>query len=538
MSFRRLGLWVCLGWAAAATTAAVACGGDDEAPARDRADAATDSTTPGTDPNATTDGAVDGGPDVRTGPTSTVTLAFERGATPVVLDAGDGGDGGVSVSPVVVIIDAREANGAPVSIAKLDVSVPAASGSVVGELELHAGGGYQVSVVPSQPSEELTVTVTAHALDGDRVARRTAIILPTIAAGWGQPEAVDGLVNTPGYEDGVVVSPDGEWLFVGSYSPVDVICCVTGCGSTPSPKSLACQHAIGPSAGPARPSMPGASRIVATNHIVNKCDKLCLTAPDGGELDGPALMPVGAYGFRRQADGSFTQPFLIAYDADGCGAPFGFSLTETPNGKDAKAVFAATLGATANDLYYAPLTLGSPNVLGKFACVGGVPQLTDHVAQPLALSSLAGDQGNPQFNAPYMFFDNDISASPPTMYVAKAGGDLPDAAFGPTTDLPVGDPAHDRRQPYLHEKTLYYADNLRVATAQLNGDPASPAAWTAPTIALSSGEEGQSRVGAIIALGQPTVAARGNKGRDEVYFVYGVRTATGVDMQAGRVLLP
>ena len=38
-----------------------ACGGDDEAPARDRADAATDSTTPGTDPNATTDGAVDGG---------------------------------------------------------------------------------------------------------------------------------------------------------------------------------------------------------------------------------------------------------------------------------------------------------------------------------------------------------------------------------------------------------------------------------------------------------------------------------------------
>ncbi len=536
MTSRRLGLLLAVGFSVAAVATAVACGGDDEAPARERSDAATDSTPPGTDPNNVTDGAVDAGPDARPAPVSTVKVTFERGVTPVTVDAGDGGDGGISVTPIVVVIDARESNGAPVPIANVEVA--ATGGTISGELQLHAGGGYQAIVVPSQISQELPVVVTAHAADGDRIARKTALVMPTIAAGWGQPEAVDGLVNTPGYEDGVVVSPDGEWLFVGSYSPVDVICCITGCGSAPSPQSAACQHALGPYAAPGRPGMPGANRILSATHIVNRCDKLCLTAPDGGERDDVPLMPVAAYGFRRQNDGSFSAPFLIAFDADGCGAPFGFSLIETPNGTKAKSVFAATLGATANDIYYAPLTLGATNTLGKFACVSGVPQLTASVAQPLALSTVAGDQGNPQFNAPFLFFDNDISAAPPTMYVAKADGDLPDAGFGATTELPVGSSSHDRRQPFLREKTLYYADNLRIATAELNGDPTNAGSWTAPAIALSSGEEGTSRVGALIAFGQPTVADRGNKGRDEVYFVYGVRTATGVNMQAGRVLLP
>ena len=55
---------------------------------------------------------------------------------------------------------------------------------------------------------------------------RTAIVMPAIDAAWGQPEVVPGAVNTAGYEDSSEVSPDGQWLLVSSYSPVDLICCV------------------------------------------------------------------------------------------------------------------------------------------------------------------------------------------------------------------------------------------------------------------------------------------------------------------------
>ncbi|MFO0672094.1 MAG: hypothetical protein U0235_21125 [Polyangiaceae bacterium] len=134
MTSRRLGLLLAVGFSVAAVATAVACGGDDEAPARERSDAATDSTPPGTDPNNVTDGAVDAGPDARPAPVSTVKVTFERGVTPVTVDAGDGGDGGISVTPIVVVIDAREASGAPVPIANVEVA--ATGGTISGELQL------------------------------------------------------------------------------------------------------------------------------------------------------------------------------------------------------------------------------------------------------------------------------------------------------------------------------------------------------------------------------------------------------------------
>jgi hypothetical protein len=451
---------------------------------------------------------------------SSATVTLERGSP-----AGDAGS-----STIVVVIDAREPDQSPVPTGSIGV---AASSAFVGAIQAHSGGGYQVVLTPKEASQEVPVVVTVHAVDRDVVIQKVALVLPVVSAEWGQPESVDGMVNTAGYEDGVVVSPDGEWLFVSSYSSVDVICCYLGCGAPPSPHSAACQTSLGPFGAPLRPGMFGAERILSPTHILNRCDKLCLRGADGGELESFALPPVSAFGFRRQPDGAFAEPFAIGFDAEGCGAPFGFSLLGPPTGTSAEAVFAATLGATANDLYYAKLALGAPNVLGRFTCVNGAPTLSDGVVTQLALSPLASDQGNPQFHAPYLFFDNDISKNPPTMYLTKVGGALPDASFTPSVELPVGSPASDRRQPYLHGSTLYYADELRVATAELSGDPSFAASWTAPTIALAS-ETGSIRTGAVISLGQPTVADRPG-GVSELYFVYGVRTATGINMQAGRV---
>ena len=444
-------------------------------------------------------------------------------------------DAGTEGGPAAVVVFVRGVlpDGGPLGAVDLEATAP---GSVSVGAPRAVDGGLAILVTPGQTSGEQPIFVTARSGTASLTKTTTALVLPLVSSDWGQPEAVPGLVNTAGYEDGTVVSPDGEWLFVGSYSPVDAICCLLGCAGPANPQSAACQTVLGPYGAPERPNMFGAERILSKTRILNRCDKLCFTAPDGGEVESFALPPVTAFGFKRMSDGSFAEPFVIGRDADGCGAPFGFSLLAAPKGTAAEAVFggySVVPAGSDNDLFYTPLTLGSPNVLARYSCDAGTVVESDRITTRLVTTPLAGEQGNPQVRAPYIFFDDDSAPTTPKMYVARFDGGLPTAALGATAPLPVGADTDDRRQPFLHGTTLYFAQNLRIATATLSGAPESAASWSSPVINLA-GENGSSRPGAVVALGQPTIADRPG-GAQELYFVYGIKTATGLDMQAGRV---
>ena len=74
------------------------------------------------------------------------------------------------------------------------------------------------------------IPMTARYLDSannlDSSITRIALVLTNIMPGLSQPEAVPGLVNTLGVEDSPQVSPDGQWLIVGTYSPIDLGYCL------------------------------------------------------------------------------------------------------------------------------------------------------------------------------------------------------------------------------------------------------------------------------------------------------------------------
>jgi hypothetical protein len=199
-------------------------------------------------------------------------------------------------------------------------------------------GRYVSNVTPATPSGE--VRFVASVSNSDAGASRTAVVLPTIDPQWDQPESVGGLVNTPGTEDSSTISPDGQWLIVGTYSPVDILSCHLGFGSGPADgRNAACQTSLGPISGPARPRMPGASRVVSPTRILQNAPSLCVTAPDGGNVELPLpdggtfvlnLSPTTAYGFRRQPDGTFAEPFVLQFASDGVGVPFCFSFLGSP----------------------------------------------------------------------------------------------------------------------------------------------------------------------------------------------------------------
>jgi hypothetical protein len=283
--------------------------------------------------------------------------------------------------------------------------------------------------------------------------------------------------------------------------------------------------------------MFGAWRIESPTQIANRCPKLCFTAPDGGDIPNVPLPPVTAFGFRRQDDGSFADPFVIGLDADGCNAPFGYSLIAPPDGTSAEVVFAGTApgSTTGNDLFWAPLVLGSPNILASFDCPGGALTLVSSVVQPLALDPLDGTQGNPHLRGGLLFFDDEHTSSPPILLVTQPSGPLPTASFPPSQRVPLA-AGEDVRQPHFDPPDLYFTREFRIARSRLDGDPAVAGSWSAPATELASESLATIRTGAIVVLGEPSVAHRPD-GTSELYFVYGVRTSSGsVDLNAGRVV--
>jgi hypothetical protein len=112
-----------------------------------------------------------------------------------------------SPNPFIVSAEVLQGGG-PLTGQSGTVQVTLGQGSL-GLITESSPGVYQFTVTPSQTGEH-PVTVS---LSGTTVTR-TALVASEVHPDWGQPMAVSGLVNTEGYEDGVTITKDGEYLFV------------------------------------------------------------------------------------------------------------------------------------------------------------------------------------------------------------------------------------------------------------------------------------------------------------------------------------
>ncbi|MEJ2440049.1 MAG: hypothetical protein P8Z72_10320 [Gammaproteobacteria bacterium] len=173
-----------------------------------------------------------------------------------------------STNPFRVTVSLTQ-DGQAVTGAATDLQITLGRGSHNSVREV-APGQYAFTVIPDGTGE-YPVSVSYHGASFSR----TPLVLAQVQAGWGQPMAVAGLVNTPGYEDGVTVSADGQYLFVqygpvyfGAFQLFTTPRANGGCGGNRLSPTR-CTHpwlddTIGPYAAPARPGF-FTGRIDVTN---------------------------------------------------------------------------------------------------------------------------------------------------------------------------------------------------------------------------------------------------------------------------------
>lgn len=461
------------------------------------------------------------------------------------------------------------------------VTISSSLGAVGGVTET-SPGLYQCQVTPTQTGEH-AVTV---GLSGVQVTR-TALVIETVHPDWGQAQAVSGLVNTEGYEDGVTISPDGEYLFVqyGAFYFSGIVLFNTpraqgGCGGDRLNPSR-CSHpyldnVIGPVSGPERPGF-FTGRIANGMNLHNA--ESYMLGVDQAQIFAPTSM---FYGFRRQADGSYAEPFYLAFEDenDGLINPFGMSFRRD-GPQTATMVFALNDPSDAPsvdldndgsvdveslfDIYTATVQLGQDNILGRYVASGtaGQPPVRDSFFPSVklgfsntGLDGHAGTQGNPHLHSV-----GGVIESVWTDDEFDAGGDRGDISVNVLSSgtFPTGTwqkvvlPAVvneafpvEEIQPYFSGTELFFtrkSDTVspEVFVAAYSGgnsaaDYGNAANWSTPVkvLGLSAGLT----IGQVVALGEPTVASIG--GKEVLFFVYAIirdiDAVTGIpdfNLQAG-----
>lgn len=358
----------------------------------------------------------------------------------------------------------------------------------------------------------------------DLTTVRTAIVLGQVDDAWDQPEAVRGLVNTAGWEDGPSISPDGTVLTL-QYLPVPINCVLGG-----DPSAPAC-HITGPSAAPERPNLPGASRIHADGTYLNGC-------PSVGVASLPAPAPPNSlYAFHRSTDGSFDQPHAIYFaGADGCSSAFGLQLIDAAG----DAVYAfddLRHSGEGARLYRTTIDPGADRALGTFSLDGSTINLD------LTGSSSIGDpagpvQGNPHEYRPagggvILFSDDEQGRQ--DLFVNTAPSEAGPWTGQQRLPAPISISTAQESQPFFDGHTLWFRRDLVVLASDWNGGAmTSAASWTAPRTTLAPATD-ETAAGTIAVVGEPSVTTAASP--RELYFVYGRRTDAGtLDLDIGRVV--
>jgi hypothetical protein len=413
--------------------------------------------------------------------------------------------------------------------AGLDVRVTSPRG-VVAKVSDRNDGTYDAMVSPDATGTgEYPVTAT---LSGSGVSvTRTAVVLQQVGERWGQPQAFGGMVNTPGWEDSLAISPDGEWLLL-LYLPVTISCLLE---HFDQPTHPLCAKARGPVGAPERPGLPGAERIAGDGTITHAC-------PSAG-LD-PAPFPVppsGLFGFRRRADGTFGEPFVIGVEGlDGCVNAWGPSV-QKPVGSSARIVFALDdpsdgdpPAGTESDIYFHDFPLGAASTVARYSAGVFSADATRLGFPP------AGHQGNPHFfeasTGEAQVWIDDETAAERDLFVYELGGSFPAGPWiGPTRlPPPLGEPGVEDTQPYFDGVEALWNRNLSIASSRYSGGAVTSAASWGPATTELEGGGAVGPAGTIVGVGEPTKAAR--DGREILAFVYVLRAPDGsLDINAGFV---
>jgi WD40-like Beta Propeller Repeat len=440
-------------------------------------------------------------------------------------------------------------------------------------------GTYRFTVTPTQTGEyPVTVSYENGSLS------RTALVLKSVHTDWGQPMSVPGLVNTEGYEDGVTISPDGQYLFVQTgpqyFSAYFVYLeprANGGCGAVFDNTRLSpdrCNHPwidtlIGPYTAPERPGFFD-GRFSGNTFLHNS--NIWGVGIDESPFFAFATM---FYGFKKQPDGSFTEPFYIAFDDlnDAIANPFGMSFRNNADGSMTM-IFAHNDGdasAFANgvdsgfDVYTIDITPGQNNILGKYNL--GQPPTRDSFfpSSMIDFGSTGtdgnyGTQGNPhlyvlndgsidsiwtddEYDADDADPGNDADAGDLSVYTLSSGS-FPDGNWNKTVLPATINAGSDQIQPFFTGAGLYFTQDTDILYSVYSGadtavDYANDSNWSTPVTILQK-DAGDTPLGKIIAIGEPTIA--NENGVETLYFVYGyvrsVDVITGiadVNLQAGFV---
>ncbi|ACY15589.1 PD40 domain-containing protein [Haliangium ochraceum] len=382
------------------------------------------------------------------------------------------------------------------------------------------GLGVRALVTPDQLGGRYRIE--AQVADGSLSASGEVLVLAHVDERWDQPVVVDGLVNTAGWEDGPAISADGQWLFI-QYLPVPLNCVIGGDSSAP-----ACAVARGPVSAPERPGMPGAERVAEDGTIDHSC-------PSFGFFDAPfPVAPNALYGFRRQPDDSFAEPFLIAWEGvDGCVSAFGASLAQ--QGEPSTLLYAYDMpldngpGDSVSDIFAAEVTLGQDILLGRYVDEGSGVVERDVLGTLLA-GTRDGQQGNPHLwtrgSDDHVLFHDDEQTRHDILIV-EGSGPLQSASWGTATALPeaVNSAGEDESQPFFDGETLWFRREQTLMAADFSGGSLTDAsAWSSARVELE-GTPLAPDTGAILAIGEPTVAEL--DGRRELYFIFAERVADG-----------
>ena len=508
-------------------------------------------------------------------PDDTISLSFTRVTTS-------------TPNPFQVTASLTKAGGQAVTGAAADLMIQLDRGSRSAIREV-SPGRYQFTVTPAGTGE-YPVSVS---YQGTSVTR-TALVLASVQAGWGQPMAVAGLVNTAGYEDGVTVSADGQYLFV-QYGPLyfsafqlfNTPRANGGCGGDRL-NPTRCTHpwlddTIGPYTAPQRPGFFTGRIDTATGKNRHNANSWMI-GDDQSPIFAPSTM---FYGFKRQADGRYAQPFYLAFDDDhdALANPYGMSFVLHGNGT-ATMAFAfddpadsdqvdvngdgSLMVASGVDVYTDTITLGQNTNLGTLVPSGVIATPPIHGTPfdsqlvnfgKTGTDGIYGTQGNPHLYAENGVIksiwtddeqDSDSDRGDLSVYVLTAGA-FPNGSWSKLV-LPsvINKPLpSSESQPFFTGTGLYFTHTSdselpalyysAYSGSQSLNDYQNASNWATP-VKLLSGDSftpGKTAdIGKIVAVGEPTIAHF--NGSDYLYFVYGyIRgfdKTTGlpdIDMQAG-----
>ncbi|MEO0335093.1 MAG: Ig-like domain-containing protein [Pseudomonadota bacterium] len=471
----------------------------------------------------------------------------------------------VGLDPVSVTVTLQRGGTA---LSGESLSLSASKGTLSSVVD-NGDGTYSFTITPDDTGV-YPVTVS---YEGESITRE-AVVLQEVASGWGQPMSVPGYANTDGYEDGITITPDGEYLFVqtgpyyfSGFFVYDEPRTTGGCeGARLTPSR--CTHpyidnTIGTRTAPERPNFPDGRFSGTTNlHNANSFQV-------GEDLAPNFAVSTVFYGLKKQADGTFKEPFKVAFEDlnDGIVSPFGLSFRKNSDGTYT-AIFALKDVDTTDqgfDIYTHTFAFGSDVNLGDYRLDGtpGNAPLRDtfYPSTHVDLTDNSGTQGNP--NLYYesdgviksIWVDDEFDGDSDTKMLSVhelTSGTFPGGTWTKTV-LPsaVNVASTEAIQPTFVGDGLFFTQDTSIAYCSYSGshsssDFADNSNWSSPSIILqkdttvTSLKPPVSDIGKIIAIGEPTIATV--DGKTVLYFVYGyirsIDSITGIadlDLQAGFV---